>query len=380
MKIAYVTPYKSTDILSWSGLGFYIAQSLKEQAIEIKHIDSLREKYSVLFKAKKAFYLLLKKRYLLDREPVIIKDYANQVYKRLSQTNVDLVFSTGTIPIAYLDCQQPIVIWSDCTFAGMVDFYPYTSNLCQETLNHGNVMESFALQKCKLAIFASEWAAQTAIDHYKIDPIKVKVVPFGANIECHRSLNEIKMIIEKRPPNKCKLLFIGVDWFRKGGNIALEVAKALNKSGLPTELTIVGCKPIVKEPLPNFVKSLGFISKSSEEGKQKIADLLAESHFLILPSQSECFGVVFCEASSFGVPCLATQVGGIPTAVRDNFNGKLFALDANISEYCHYISDLFTHYSDYKKLALSAFDEYHSRLNWSVAGKTVKNLLMDILS
>jgi glycosyltransferase involved in cell wall biosynthesis len=174
-------------------------------------------------------------------------------------------------------------------------------------------------------------------------------------------------------------LFLGVDWFRKGGDVALKVAEELNKLGLNTELTVVGCQPIVEGSLPSFVKPLGFISKSTNEGKERINQLLAESHFLILPSRAECYGVVFCEANSLGVPCISRKVGGIPTIIKPNVNGNLFDLNTEITEYCEYISRLFSNYSDYKNLALSSFNEYQSRLNWSVAGKTVQELLTTII-
>ena len=382
MKIAYITTYDSQDVAKWSGLGFYIVKSLKEQSIQVDLISSVRNKYSplsILFKSKEYLYkYLLKKNYLHSREPALLSRYANKAAKRLARLEADIVFSPGSIPIAYLECPQPIVFWTDATFAGMIDFYPEFSNLCQESIRNGNAMEQSALDRSKLAIYSSEWAAKTAIENYKIDPNKVKVVPFGANIECQRGLDDIKSLVETRPSHKCKLLFLGVDWLRKGGNIAFKVAKELNQSGLETELTLVGCSPIVDEPLPNFVRSLGFISKSTKEGREQLDQIIAESHFLILPSRAECYGVVFCEANSFGVPCLATKVGGIPTIIRDNVNGKLFDKDVEILEYCEYISNLFARYSEYKELAISAFCEYQSRLNWSIAGKTVKKMLMDV--
>ncbi|BDA72013.1 glycosyl transferase group 1 [Calothrix sp. PCC 7716] len=381
MNLAYVTNYDPLEIKNWSGLSYYIAQTLKQQSIPLEYLGPLKDKFflKAMRKSKHHFNdFFYRKRYLKDPEPIILKEYAKQVYQKLSEIKTDIVFSITPNPIAYLECDQPKVFWADSTFAAMLNFYPHYSNLCKETIKHGHLVENLVLQKCQLAIYASEWAARSAIEDYNADPSKVKVVPFGANLENHQSFDEIKDLIESRPSNKCKLLFLGVDWFRKGGDIAFEVTKALNQSGLDTELTIVGCKPIIDEPLPSYVKHLGFISKSTREGQQKISQLLADSHFLILPSRAECFGVVFCEASSFGVPSLATKAGGIPTAVTDNVNGKLFTLDANINEYCKYISDLFINYSEYKKLALSSFHEYKSRLNWTIAGQTVKNLLMNL--
>jgi glycosyltransferase involved in cell wall biosynthesis len=261
----------------------------------------------------------------------------------------------------------------------MINFYPIFSNLSQESIRNGNKMEKLALEKCRLAIYSSDWAAQTAIENYQINHSKVKVVPFGANIECNRSLDDIKALVDLRPTNQCNLLFLGVDWFRKGGDIALEVAKELNKQGLNTKLTVIGCQPITNKPLPNFVKPLGFVSETTQEGIQLINKLLSESHFLILPSIADCTPMVFGEANSFGVPCLATDVGGITTVIKKNLNGRTFSRHDSILDYCTYISNLFSDYSQYKRLALSSFNEYQSRLNWSVAGQTVKNLIIELI-
>lgn len=75
--------------------------------------------------------------------------------------------------MTYLECAQPIVFWVDATFAGLRDFYPENNNLCQESIKNGNTMQ-LALDRCNLAIYASHWAAQIAIDNYKINPNKVK--------------------------------------------------------------------------------------------------------------------------------------------------------------------------------------------------------------
>lgn len=185
-------------------------------------------------------------------------------------------------------------------------------------------------------------------------------------------------MLNLKPTASCNLLFLGVDWERKGGNTALEVAKTLNKTGLKTELKIVGCTPPITEPLPDFVKVVPFIDKNNVRGVEQINQLVAESHFLILPSLADCTPVVFSEANSFGVPCLSTNVGGIATIIKDDINGKTFAKDAAISDYCNYINNLFSDYKQYQKLSISSFAEYQHRLNWEVAGQTVRNLLKDL--
>ena len=386
MNLAYVTTYDASRLSGsneWSGTGYYIAQALKNQAINLDYLSPLSEPLGLngILKTKRIYHKLVeRKNYQTDPNPVRLRSYAEQLRIKIDRSpKLDVVFSATVNPIAYLECSQPIVFWADATFANIKDFYPIYSNLSESTIRDWHQMEALALQKSQLAIYSSDWAAESAIRDYGADPVKVKVVPFGSNVHSPFTLETIQAAISARPRDRCKLLFLGVDWLRKGGNIAYEVAKQLNQSGLPTELTIVGCDPDIDTPIPEFVKPVGFISKATRAGQDRISQLLLESHFLILPTLADCTPIVFSEANALGVPCLATTVGGIPTIVRNGVNGRLFAPDGQISDYCDYITNLFGDYTDYQALALSAFNEYESRLNWRVAGQCVKNLLETIL-
>lgn len=383
MKIAYVTSPDAKNIKSWSGTPYYMSRSLENLFGELEYIGPLNIKISsrIRFKFKQIPYkYLLGKEYAWDSETSRMKDFTRQITRKLAAFNSDIIFGPLTYPLSYLECKQPVVFWTDSTFAGLIDYYPFHTNLCKESIVNGIALDKNALEKCKLAIFSSEWAAKTAIDNYQIDKDKVKVVPYGANIDSSRSFDDIKNIVDSRPSNKCNLLFLGVQWFRKGGDIAFQVADKLNQAGLMTQLTIIGCQPVTNRPLPNFVKSLGYISKSTEEGRKQIDKALAEAHFLILPVRAECYGIIFCEANSFGTPCLSVSTGGIPTIIQNDLNGKLFSKNSIATEYCAYILNLFSNYSRYKELALSSFQEYQSRLNWSVATQTVKKLLLEVTS
>lgn len=397
MKVAWVTLYDAADPGAYSGRGYYAPLSLKNQSISVEYIGPFRTPnilrlYRKLLSAK---HRLLhdnrfikpdqRRWYSKNHVPFIYKDYARQISRRLSMLgNVDIVCSgvgPDSQPISYLECKQPMAIWMDTTFASAIDFYPkYSrSSICEQSIRDIIANERAVLSRCKLAIYSSDWGAQSAVEHYHLDPSKVKVVPFGANLECTRKINDIRKIVDARPRDKCKLLFVGLEWLRKGGDIALRITEELNKAGMPAELTVVGCNPVIDGPLPDFVRSLGYISNATKEGAERLSKLFAESHFFIMPSKAESFGYVFCEASSFGVPSIASNVGGIPTAVRDGLNGRTFPKDAGIEEYCSYITDLFSHYARYTDLALSSFNEYESRLNWSVAGRTVKKLFEELI-
>lgn len=374
MKIAYVTTYDSSDIKNWSGSGFFIRSSLEQVGFEVHPIGSLSEPYKFQTKMKKGVYkYLLGKNYHREREPQVLMNYANQVTTALLNVDHDLIFCPGTTPITYLNTIKPIVVWLDSTFACGMDFYPYYTNLCKETIKKGNETTQIALSKCSLIILSSQWAANKTIEKYEINPDKVKVVPFGANIECARTTEDITRIVDGKDFNTCRLLFLGVDWYRKGGDLAVKVAERLNNRGLRTELHIVGCDP--DEKTPDFAIRHGFVSKTTEAGKKLLDKLFTDAHFLILPSRAEYFGIVFSEASSYGVFSLATNVGGIPSAISDGKNGQTFPLAASPEAYCEIIEKYFSSKEEYRKLALSSFKEYETRLNWTVSGKKVRHLI-----
>jgi glycosyltransferase involved in cell wall biosynthesis len=376
MKLAYVTTYDPSDVHAWSGAGHYMLKALQAAGFQTEAVGGLRRKAPFLSPLKKVFYsILLSRNYLKEREPYLLEHYASQVKSALANVSHDVVFSPGTLPIAYLQTEKPVVFWTDATFAGMQDFYPDFSNLCAETIEKGNMAEQLALSNCRLAIYCSEWAARTALEQYTVDPKKVKVVTFGANLDSTRSIRDINSIIEQKNLDSCKLLFIGVEWFRKGGDIALRVAELLTQRGIPTQLDIVGCDPPVN--LPAYARQHGFISKATAEGRRLLDGLMAGAHFLLLPSRAECCGVVLAEAASFGLPSLAANVGGLSTVIRDGKNGYLFPLDADPEEYCARIQELISSRQKYAQLALSSFREYSQRLNWSYAGRQVYELVQE---
>jgi glycosyltransferase involved in cell wall biosynthesis len=376
MRIGFVTEDPASDVHHWSGTPYFMARSLDDTSHTIVQINPLKEKWSAAYKTKTVLYRkLVRREYLRDRDPAILKGYARQISRRLKHADVDVVLSTSTIPIAHLECEQPIVFWTDATFAGMLGYYPRFSNLARETLRAGDAMEQSALERSALAIYSSDWAARSAVDYYGADPAKVKVVPFGANLEQAPERKEVAALVASREPAHCKLLFSGSDWRRKGGDVAVEVARALNESGLPTTLTVTGSQPPGEISRLPFVRALGFLSKSSTDDHARLGHEFAQAHFLILPARAECFGVVLCEANAFGVPLLTTREGGIPTVVRDGRNGQSFPPGSPPAAYHSFVIDHLADPSRYRSLALSSRDEYERRLNWRTAAQSVTRFL-----
>jgi glycosyltransferase involved in cell wall biosynthesis len=281
--------------------------------------------------------------------------------------------------VAYLECKQPTVLWTDALYGSLLGFYSAFTKHSPRSMKQGNSITRDCLENVSLAIFSSDWAARSALELYGADKNKVKVVPFGANIHCEHTVLDIREMLKRRSRETVKFLFIGKEWNRKGGDIVFKVVKALHAAGQKVELNFIGCMPPEGCEIPAYINCPGFISKRTPEGVAAITKLLQESHFLFVPSRAEAYGIVFCEANAFGLPCLTSYVGGIPTVVKDNINGMTFALDAPVEKYCDYIVNLMRNYEQYEELALSSFNEYQTRLNWGTAIRTVKGLIEEVL-
>lgn len=376
MHIAYTTTFSATDVHNWSGTPYYMSRTLQRHAATVDYLGNLRRQLPPFFKCKQFFSQFLSGQRESPRFNLhVAQQYSAQIAKQLINHPAQIVLSPQINPIAYLDCKQPIVLWTDALYGALVGFYEAFSTHSAATIRQGNLITAAALARCQLAIFSSDWAANSAIELYGTSRDKVKVVPFGANIEEHPSWEEIQVIVKNRAQDKIKLLFLAKSWERKGGDIVLKVARALHTAGIPVELTIVGYEPRELKSAPDYVRSLGFISKQIPENREKLRRILAESHFLFVPSRAEAYGIVFCEANAYGVPCLTTGVGGIGTVVKDHINGMKFGLDAPISHYCDYITQFLHDRAAYETLAFSAYNEYVTRLNWNSAVGAVKKLL-----
>lgn len=387
MKIAYVTVH---DVSKWSamssnvagvtGNASYMAKALQDQGLELDFIGPLPNHRSLLSRLRELYYGRLRgKRILSYAEATALRATARYVESKLADRQYDVVFSNMARAVAYLDVPRPIVTWRDATFAGALEIHRDFRNTAPFAIKMGHAMEKAALDRCALSIFRSDWAAKSAIEYYGADPARVAVVPTGGNRGAAPPLDEVRSWVVSRSKEVCRLLFMGVQWKGKGGPLALEVVRRLNESGLRAQLTIVGCKPELEGAVPEYLKLEGFVNPGTAAGAAKLSQFWKESHFLLLPSTVDTYGNVFPEANANAVPCLTTNLAGIPSIIRNDVNGRMFDPQAPAADYCSYIARYWSDPRLYQEMALASHHEYETRLSWDVAGRRVKELLGELV-
>lgn len=376
MKITYISKAPPADVHAWSGIIHSSYNALKDSGNDVSDISPLSydSTHPAVRLKKKWYKQFAHKRYLLEREPIIAREMAKMIAPRIP-TGTDLLFSPSSIPLSMLETKHPKVFYTDGTFATMLGFYDSFSNLCRESVNNGHELEKRAIQSSALSIYSSQWAADSAIRDYGADPSKVHVVPFGANIKHTPCQDQIREIVANRSREELHLLFLAVDWKRKGGQEALETAAILNRMHIKTFLHVVGIRSLPLAEKPDFLIDHGYISKRTEEELGRLRNLMAKCHFMFVPSRADCTPIVFGEANSYAMPVITTNVGGIPSMIREDVNGAMLATEGDADRYAHRILECWTDKRRYEDLCLSSFHEYETRLNWKSAGAAIQRLL-----
>ena len=77
----------------------------------------------------------------------------------------------------------------------------------------------------------------------------------------------------------CRLLFVGTDWGRKGGAIALQVLRRLQGLGVQARMTLVGAAPPEPVDLPG-VEFVGQPHKNLPEHRNRLNSALSGSELL----------------------------------------------------------------------------------------------------
>jgi glycosyltransferase involved in cell wall biosynthesis len=367
-KIAFVSLYDPGDPQTWSGTPYSILTHLKRAGAHVEVIGPLSRNSRYLLSLNWAKSKLMKRAYHVEREPLITASYARQIESQMRGRHFDVILSLETFLMSKLNRPEPITSWCDATWDLMVDYY--YANPTKAFHKRASLSEQQALQRVEHAVYASDWAAASATKYYRVPEKKLAVIPFGANIEIEHGMDEMESFLSARNHESCTLLFLGVDWERKGGQIAVDTARLLNLRGLKTQLIVAGCN--VPGEKHAFVTELGFISKRTVEGRSKISELLRTSNFFIFPTRAECSAIVLSEASAFGLPIITTDTGGISTYVSQGTNGIRLPLTADAEVYADHIFRIFRDQKTYKAMAFSGWDEYSRRLNWQ---SSVSNLL-----
>lgn len=374
LKIAFLHYRDARDVRNWSGTLYFSKEAFRRNVGEVVDLSPAPVRLLPFRVVKKLVHLATGKMYSYDHDPLLARLYGRHFGARLAEVGADLVFSpAGSSCLAHLETDVPIVYYSDATWRVVQDYYPNYSNVVARTERAGDDLERRTLERADVCLFSSQWAADSAVRDYGADPAKVHNVYIGANLPAPPGRAEV---LPRRLGEQVRLLFVGVLWEVKGGEIAHGALLRLLELGFDARLTVVGCTPPEGFDHPRM-EVIPFLNKQVPAERERFERLWRDADLFVLPSRCEAAGVVFCEAAAHALPVFATATGGVPSIVAEGRNGFTVPLEATGAEWGDRIAALARDPERYARLCETSRDEFEQRLNWDAWGARVADIIAE---
>lgn len=371
MKVGYISNVDIKDRRGWSGTVSHLADtiSLHHEVIPIvvenNKIEKIMKGMDYVLSAGKR------------KNGYFCQHYnAYRLHKKIRQTDCDIYFAPAQSELISFSIpnDKKLIYLSDAVFRLMVGYY--WSELDSRTEEYLDYCEKSALQRADVVIFASKWAKDGAVNFYQTNPQKIHILPFGANI-VDRYQGYQKRDLEN---NTIRLLLVGVEWERKGIDIAIDCVRTLNnmQEKYSFDLTIIGVdKPTDQEYEP-YIHILGRLNKDVPEEYERMVSYYQNSDLFLLPTKAECAGIVFAEAAEYGLPSITHKTGGVESYVEDGVTGCCLPLGSTGEDFANAIMDIIENgrLDAYSKAARA---KYEKELNWNSWLKSFNAILENLM-
>lgn len=345
LTLGFLSPHNPFDLRAFSGTAFYAARALARlDGVQLRHLGNHRQP-GILDRLRPA------------RTPqtrfedcdftgldAVVGLVASPLLDRMAETHPDL----------------PFVHVTDATPRFLRDAYGWA--VPDET----DRIEARVVRKAAISVYSSEVLAERAPRDLGCPDMITAVQPFGVNSDAF-------FFPPKSSLDKVNLLFVGIDWVRKGGDIAVAALDELLARGHDAQLTIVGRCPDRHRHHP-AIRALGFLNKNRPREAARLARLYAEAHLLLLPSRADCTPMVVAEAMARGTPVLASNVGGIAAQIGGSGAGRVLDLHSTPALWAETILDMTADPDRYGFLSDAAADRARTCLNWDTWAEAIGSI------
>lgn len=300
-----------------------------------------------------------KKRKNLYRTPYQFHKVKRLLTKRLEKKSYTFTFQTQSIFDAGIP-GIPHFVYTDHTHLANL-YYPGFDkrDLCSSSWI---ALEKSIYHNASLNFTMSSNISRSLIEQYFCDPEKVKLVYSGNNSEVivDEGVNDSRY-------SKKNILFVGVDWERKGGPELVEAFKAIVKVYPTATLTIVGCSPDLDVPNCEIVGKVPLTEVSSYYNKASV---------FCLPTKREPFGIVFLEAFAHKLPIVSTTIGALPDIVLNGENGYLVAPNDS-KKLTERLLELLGNAEKCKAFGENGYQSIAGKYTWEKTGQRIKERIKE---
>lgn len=240
-----------------------------------------------------------------------------QVRAGLSQNNFDISFFNTQVPAVLggdLVGKKPYIISTDITpiqYDEMGAEYGHRADRFGPLRDFKHRENSRRFCGAARILPWSTWVRGSLIADYQVAPNAIDVIAPGVDIDVWKPGN-------RADGGPMRALFVGGDFYRKGGSVLLEALDMLPKG-------VVELAVVTRSDIPQ--KDGVTIYKNMRPNSPDLIALYQSCDVFVLPSKAEAFGIAAVEASAVGLPVIATAVGGLTDIVTPDETGFLISPD-----------------------------------------------------
>jgi glycosyltransferase involved in cell wall biosynthesis len=297
-----------------------------------------RGKISVLWKGQGEFIEAAK------RSAWCMEETFKNVVSIQKKEDYDFAFCVGTVTPMRKN-HRPYFIYTDLAIRSNL-YYPGGEkhvNLWEECLP----FEETNLKNAAMIFTMSDHVSRSLVEHYEIPEARILRVNGGCNVPPTESNDPARY-------ERQNILFIGLDWERKGGPELLAAFRLVKKRYPQATLKIVGASPRVSEP---GVEIVGKVPQA------RAADYLSQATIFCMPSLREPFGIAYLEAMRAGLPVIALNLGAVPDFVLDGKTG--YKVEPNdIKTLADRIEELIADPEKCRRMGLAGRELVQSEYTW----------------
>ena len=167
-------------------------------------------------------------------------------------------------------------------------------------------------RKARRLVSWHEWGKASLVRDYGVSPDKVTVIPPGINLDRW----DFSSKRENREPGAVRLLFVGGDFRRKGGDVLLNAFRT--DLARDCELDIVTREQVNIQGLTNVRVHHGMGPNA-----EALMALYSRADIFVFPTFADTLPLVNMEAMASGLPVITTRVGALTEEVEDGVTGFL---------------------------------------------------------
>ena len=220
--------------------------------------------------------------------------------------------------------------------------------------------ESDVYRAASKVFIMSNHVGRSVIEHYGVDPHRVTCVYAGSNVEI------VPQPLKNDEYRNQRIVFVGVDWERKGGPVLVEAFKLVREKLPAATLVVLGAEPKISV---EGVQIVGRVLLS------EVASHLVQASVFCMPTKVEPFGIAPIEALAYKVPVVATRIGALPDIIQHGQTGFLVPPDS-VEELAAALIDLLSDPEKCRQFGELGQKVVKATYTWTAVGHRIRDEIM----